>query len=467
LERALVHALGYLDGIDSNSVAATASLDQLRARLGVSMADRGLDAVQVVDELVAATAGGHLGSTGGRFFGWVVGGSLPAALAADWLVSAWDQNAGLYACAPASAVLEEVAGSWLKDLLGLPADASFAFTTGCQMSHVTCLAAARNALLARRGWDAERDGLTGAPRLRILTSEQCHGSVDRAARLLGLGARALTRLPSDESGCLPPCVLQAALERDADLPTIVVLQAGDLNVGAYDAYSDLVPIAHRRNAWVHVDGAFGLWAGVSPKYTELLRGIEAADSWATDGHKWLNVPYDCGYAFVADRQAHRQAMSHRANYLTHDSDARDEMDWNPEWSRRGRGAATYAALRELGRQGLCQLIERTCSHARALVTGIGSLEGAEIVREPQINQGLVRFRDPAPHAAEEDHDRRTDAVIRGIAQAGEAFFTASVWRRKRCMRVSVCNWRTNSFDVERSVAAVRRAIAVARSEACH
>jgi glutamate/tyrosine decarboxylase-like PLP-dependent enzyme len=426
------------------------------------MADEGIDAVQVIDDLVAATAGGQMGNAGGRFFAWVIGGTLPAALAADWLTSAWDQNAGLYAPAPASAVLEEVAGAWLKEILGLPASASFAFTTGCQMAHVTCLAAARNALLIKRGWDVELQGLIGAPQMRVLSSDQCHGSIERALRLLGLGEAGLCRLPSDKDGALPPSVLKTELDRFPESPTVVVLQAGDLNVGAYDSFSELIPICHAHSAWVHVDGAFGLWAAVSPKHKSLVEGVEYADSWATDGHKWLNTPYDCGYAFIADKEAHFNAMSLRASYLTHDDDARDQIDWNPELSRRARGVTTYAALRELGKHGLRDLVERTCLHAHKLVSGIGSLDGAQIVQQSPINQGLVRFLDPSVNATEEDHDRFTEAVIAAIAKSGEAFFSSTNWRGRKCMRVSVCSWRTSDSDVHRSIEAARCAIALVR-----
>ncbi len=458
LERATAHALHYLEQLDTASVAATTSLADLRARLGRPLADDGVDAVQVLDDLADDVAGGILGSAGGRFFGWVIGGSLPAALGADWLTSAWDQNAGLYACGPAAAVIEEVCGAWLKELLGLPAGASFGLVSGCQMAHATCLAAARHDLLERRGHDVERDGLSGAPRIRILTSTESHGSLQRAVRLLGLGTGCVRYLPPDEQGRLTLAVLESALAESADAPTIVLLQAGDLNIGAYDPFLDLIPRAHDAGAWVHIDGAFGLWAATTPSYRHLLRGAEQADSWAADGHKWLNVPYDCGYAFVANPSAHRGAMTHRASYLTHHDDVRDQMDWNPEFSRRARGVSTYAALRELGRQGVAELVERCCRHAHALATQIGHLDGAELVWTPQVNQGLVRFLDPAASATGADHDRRTDAVIAAILATGEAFFTGTTWRGTRCMRISVSNWRTNDRDVERSIAAVQQAL---------
>ena len=456
LEHALGHSLAHLDNLERRPVGAVASLRTLRERLGKPLGNDGMAAEQVIDELVAGTAGGILGNAGGRFFGWVIGGALPAALAADWLTSAWDQNAASYACGPAAAVIEEVCGAWLKDLLGLPGHATFALTNGCQMAHVTALAAARNALLARRGWDVERDGLAGAPPIRILSGDQYHGSITRAARLLGLGTRAVTGLPVNAAGQLDPATLEQALQQAPGAPTIVLLQAGDLNIGAYDNFAELVPLAHRHGAWVHVDGAFGLWANASARHRHLLAGVELADSWATDGHKWLNVPYDSGFAFVADAQAHRNAMSYAASYIATNDQVREQSDWNPEWSRRGRGFATYAALRQLGRGGVEALVERCCGAAHALVTGIGALPGASMMWEPHINQGLVRFLDPAPGATEADHDRWTDAVTAAVLAGGEALFSNSTWRGKRCMRVSVCNWQTDAQDVARAVAAVAR-----------
>ena len=367
LERTLQHAVRYIGELDTAPVSATATLAELRTRLGRALPAAGEDAVRVIDDLVADSAGGHNSSASGRFFGWVIGGSLPAALGADWLTSTWDQNAGIYACGPAVAVIEEVAGAWLKDVLALPASASFAFVTGCQMAHVTALAAARHALLQRRGWDVERDGLAGAPAIRILSSTERNGTIDRAVRLLGLGQRSVVALPTGDDGRLAPRTLADALAHEPERPTIVLLQAGDLHIGAFDDFAALIPIAHTAGAWVHVDGAFGLWAAASPTHRHLLRGVEMADSWATDGHKWLNVPYDSGYAFVADPAPHRASMSYWASYIVESEHARDALDWNPEFSRRGRGVATYAALRELGRDGLRDLVDRCCRHAAAIV----------------------------------------------------------------------------------------------------
>lgn len=454
LEAALRYSLLYLSGLDRRSVAATANHEPLRSRLNKPLSDKGVNPEQVIDDLVKDVEGGILGSAGGRFYAWVIGGSLPSALAADWMVSTWDQNAALYACAPAAAIIEEVVGDWLKQLLGIPQVASFALVTGCQMAHATCLAAARHWLLAQRGWDVEQQGLFGAPPIRILSSTERHGSFERSVRLLGLGNSQVINLPTDPQGRLQPDALEREMENDPSAPTIVLLQAGDINIGAYDPFESLIPIAKKYGAWAHIDGAFGLWAAASPRYRHLMRGAEQADSWATDGHKWLNVPYDCGYAFVADVEAHRASMSHRAPYLVHDADARDQIDWNPEWSRRGRGLPTYAAIRELGSDGIAALIERCCKHCHSIVMGIGSLPGAEVVWEPVINQGLVRFLNPRPGASDEDHDRQTDRVIAAILSAGEAFFGGTTWRGRRAMRVSVCNWQTSDQDVERVIESV-------------
>jgi glutamate/tyrosine decarboxylase-like PLP-dependent enzyme len=458
LEQAFQLAVAHLEGLDQGSVAATADLETLRARINRPLTSTGLPPAEVVRQLNDEVVGGLLGSAGGRFFGWVIGGTLAAAIGADWLTSVWQQNAALYACSPAAAVVEETVGIWLKEILGLPAQASFALVTGCQMAHVTCLAAARHALLQRHGWDVEKHGLFGAPAIRILTSTERHGSFERAVRLLGFGESHMRLLQVDELGRLRAEALEAELRESQGAPTLVLLQAGDINIGAYDSFSNLIPIARRHRAWVHVDGAFGLWAGASLQLRHLVEGIELADSWATDGHKWLNVPFDSGFAFVSDPEAHRESLSIRASYLTHATDARDQVDWNPEWSRRARAFPAYAALRQLGRDGVAAMIERCCRHAHSLTMRIGALPGAEVLWEPTINQGLVRFLDQSPNATTADHDRRTDEVIAAILKTGEAFFGGTTWRGKRAMRISVTNWRTNETDVERVVDAVSRVL---------
>ncbi|MBW8813670.1 MAG: aspartate aminotransferase family protein [Caulobacterales bacterium] len=450
LRRAAEHAFAYLDSLETRPVAATASLEGLRQALGRPLPERGLSAIQVIDELVADASPGILGSQTGRHFAWVIGGGGPAAMAADWLTTVWDQNAGIYACGPAASVVEEVAAEWLKTLFELPGETSVGFVTGTQMAHATCLAAARHAVLRDRGWDVGRQGLSGAPPIRILANPDRHGSVDRAVRFLGLGSDSIQPLALDDAGRVTGAGLQAALAADP-APTIVVLQAGELNTAAFDPFAELAPIARAAGAWTHVDGAFGLWAKVSPARRDLARGLELCDSWTTDCHKYLNVPYDSGLAFVRDAEAHRAALTLSTSYLPAGGAARDQIEWNPEFSRRARGFAVYAALRELGREGLAALVERTCRHAEALVEGLAALPGAEKVAHPALNQGLVRFGD----------DLATDRVIAAVNAGGEAYFGGVTWRGRRCMRVSVCNWRTSEADVARAIAAARAVLAEA------
>ena len=458
LLRAAEHALAWIDGLDAASVATTATLEEMRARLGRPLADAGVEARQVIDDLVADTEGGILGSQGGRFFAWVIGGGTPAAMAADWLTTVWDQNAGIHACGPAASVVEEIAEGWLKDLFGLPEAVSVGFVTGTQMAHATCLAAARHAVLRDAGWDVEAKGLAGAPPIRILANAERHASVDRAVRFMGLGSDNIVPLAAEESRVSPE-TLEAALAAGSG-PTIVVLQAGELNRAAFDPFDALAPLAHAKGAWVHVDGAFGLWARTSPDYRDLAQGIELCDSWTTDCHKYLNVPYDSGLALVRDAAAHRAAMTLSTSYLPAGGAARDQIDWNPEFSRRARGFAVYAALRELGRDGVADLVNRTCRLARQLVDGLGALPGVEVMVRPAFNQGVVRFTSPAPGATDADHDRHTDDVIAAIDATGEAFFGGVKFNGRRCMRISVCNWRTNEGDVARAVAAAREVLAV-------
>ncbi len=454
LEAAFGHARAFLDSLPSRPVAPADSLDALRRKMSRPLPEGTLAASAVIDELVADASGGIMGSQGGRFFAWVIGGSLPSAMAADWMVSAWDQNAGILATSPAAAVAEEVAGSWLKELLGLPAEAGFAFVTGAQMAHVTCLASARYGLLARRGWDVGAQGLWNAPRVRVLTSPDRHATLDRALRLLGHGTACIETLPVDVRGRVTPEGLSSALAASSDA-AIVALQAGELNSGGFDPFDVLVPIAQKAGAWVHVDGAFGLWARVSPAYAPLAKGLELCDSWATDAHKYLNVPFDSGIAFVKDPSTQVAAMSVATSYLPESGAARSPIDWNPEFSRRARGFAVYAAIRELGREGIAALVERTCSHARDLVSGIGRLQRTDVLVIPAFNQGLVRFRSGRAGATETDDDAYTDSVIQRVNAGGEAFFGGVTWNGRRVMRISVCNWRTSVDDIARTVCAVK------------
>lgn len=459
LEKTLQHALSYLEGLPNGPVAPNRSLEQLRDQLHHPLPDHPRDPMAVVDELVSNVAGGLTGNAGGRFHAWVIGGAVPASLAADWMTSTWDQNAGMFAVAPAASVVEEVCGEWLLDLLQLPSDASFALVTGCQMAHVTCLAAARNQVLARQGWDVEQRGLVGAPPIRILTGDQRHGTIERAVRLLGLGRDCIIDIDTDEQGQLRGSALQAELAKAPDAPTIVLLQAGDLNTGSFDPFDEVIPIAHAHHAWVHVDGAFGLWAAASESYRHLTTGMAKADSWATDGHKWLNVPYDSGFAFVAHREPHYNSLAHHAVYLDHSAVARDPVDWNPEYSRRARGFATYAAIASLGKSGIEAIVDDCCRCARQLVEKAGEIDGVEIHHVPTINQGLLRFLHPSPNASLEDHDRHTEAVTAAISASGEAQFACTTWRGMRVMRVSVSGWATDADDVERTVRAIAKAVA--------
>jgi glutamate/tyrosine decarboxylase-like PLP-dependent enzyme len=453
LEAAMQHALKYLRTVDERPVGPTASLETLRRRLRKEWNHDPLPAESVINDLVRDVEGGLNNSVNARFYAWVIGASLPSALAADWLTSTWDQNAGLYSVSPASAIVEEAVGSWLKELFRLPASTSFALVTGCQMAHTTCLAVARTWLLKRQGWDVERQGMSGSPQIRAFCGIR-HATIDRSLRLLGFGDHSLTRVAVNGAGALDPSALEAALREINGQPAIVLLQAGDLNTGGFDDFETLIPIAHRYGAWVHVDGAFGMWAAASPRLKRLVRGMERAHSWATDGHKWLNVPYDCGYALVAEPDAHRSSMSYQASYLTHDEHARDPLDWNPEFSRRARGFASYAALRELGRNGIQELVERCCDCAREIVEGLSRLTNVEVLVHPVINQGLVAFLDPSGRPSDEWNDR----MIAEIAKEGTSFFSGTTWNGRRAMRISVSNWQTSSEDVRRTLAGVQRAL---------
>lgn len=453
LQIAASEADKFLRLLDTSSVAPIASIEQLREALGGELPQRSQDAASVVEHLVAATRGGLMGSASGRFFAWVIGGALDSALAADWLTSTWDQNAALFSCGPAAAVVEEVAGAWLKELLDLPRESSFAFTSGCQLAHFTCLAAARHAVLKNVGHDVNKRGLFAAPTIHVICGDQRHGSVDRALRFLGFGGEDIHAVRTDVTGQFDVAHFTELLAQHNG-PKVVVLGAADINTGVFDDFRTLIPLAKHHDAWVHVDGAFGLMARACRAKRDLLDGVEMADSWATDGHKWLNVPYDNGFAFVRDAEAHRASMTIGASYISPEHDARDQIDWNPEWSRRARGFPVYAAIQELGRNGLNALIENSCEMASVLVDRIGQLPNVEVLWRPTLNQGLVRILDPAPGASDDDHSVRTEEAISRVNQTGEAFFSGTTWRGKRAIRISVINWRTDQAGVERTIDAV-------------
>jgi glutamate/tyrosine decarboxylase-like PLP-dependent enzyme len=427
----------FRESLPDRPVGVRATADELRAALGVPLLEEQTDAETVLRELAVAADPGIVATAGGRYFGFVIGGTVPASLGADVLTSAWDQNAGLYVAAPAASVVEEIAGAWLVDLLGLPSSASFGFVTSGQMANFTALAAARHHVLAKAGWDVEHDGLTGAPRIRIVVGEQRHGTIDRALRMLGLGVPTEI-VPADSNGRM----LTAHL-RLSDEPTIVCAQAGEVNTGAFDDFATIADVRDAAaNAWLHVDGAFGLWAAVSPRLRDHLAGVERADSWATDMHKWLNVPYDCGVAFTAHPESHSAAFTARAPYLVFDSSTRDEIDWNPEHSRRARGFPVYAAIRSLGRRGIRELVERCCDHAQAIAAGLREL-GAEVLNDVELNQVLFRF----------ESDEETQRALHGVQESGEAWMAGTTWDGRAAIRISVSSWETTGDDVARTLAA--------------
>ena len=452
LKRTLELARAYLDTRDAGPVWPTATVESLRAALGGDLPDEGIDPVGVVAELSRAARPGLVSTTGPRYFGFVTGGALPAAMAADWLATAWDQNAGLYVMSPSASVVEEVAGSWLLDLLGLPADASVGFVTGCHMANCTALAAARHELLRRAGWNVENDGLGGAPPIRILVGNEVHVSVLGALRMLGFGSGRVTRIDADAQGRMRPDALARVLPQE-DGPAIVCAQAGNVNSGAFDPLEEIAALTRPRGAWLHVDGAFGLWASASRGLRHHVRGAALADSWATDAHKWLNVPYDSGLVFVAHAPAHRAAMSMGAAYLVRTPDeVREPMDWTPEASRRARGFAVYAALRSLGRRGVETMIDRCCAMARRFAERLGREPGIRVLNEVVLNQVLVRV-EPAGR----DADAATRDVIAAVQNERVCWLGGTRWHDMDAMRISVSNWSTSEADVDASVDSILRA----------
>ena len=439
-------AAGYREAVGERAVfPPMLDLDAVRASLG-DLADGPTAADDVVRQLVEAVEPGLVGTSGPRYFGFVVGGALDSATAADLLAVGWDQPAFNLATSPAAAVVEDVAGGWLKELLHIPRAASFGFVTGGQAANTVALAAARHHVLAQAGWDVERRGLAGGPAVRVVAGVERHATIDRALRLLGLGVDVVEPVAAGEQGEIDTDDLGRVLGAGSPGPTIVCLQAGNVNTGAVDDLATATRLAHERGAWVHVDGAFGLWAAASPATRHLTAGVEAADSWATDGHKWLNVPYDSGYVFCAHPEAHAAAMSFTAAYLTGHGqrELRTPADFVPESSRRARGFATWAALRELGRAGAAELVDRCCAHARRFADRLGAAEGVEIANDVVLNQVLVGFGD----------DDRTGRIVQAVQRSGECWMGDTTWHGRRLMRISVSNWQTTVEDVDRSVAAI-------------
>jgi glutamate/tyrosine decarboxylase-like PLP-dependent enzyme len=455
-------AATYLDALEHRPVGGPVDLAALRQAMGGPVPETGTDPIEVVEWLTAAADPGLVASAGARYFGFVIGGSLPAALAADWLASTWDQNAGLYVISPAAAVAEEVAAAWLVELLGLPSGTSVGFVTGATMANFTALAAARHAVLAAAGWDVERQGLQGAPPVTVLTHDGTHVTVYASLQMLGLGREGerVRRIEGDDQGRMRPDALRAALAT-IDGPAIVCCQVGNVNTGAFDRLAELIPIAHERGAWVHVDGAFGIWAAAVPSMRGLMRGHDRADSWSTDAHKWLNVPYDSGLVFVRDKAAHHAAMTLGAEYYVETAGGeRDPYNWVPESSRRARGFAVLAALRSLGRAGLADLIERDCALARRMGGHLAGGPSVRILNEVVLNQVLARFEGPAGDTAEADAlgDARTRAVIDAVQRDGTCWLSGTTWQGRAAMRVSVSSWKTTEADIDRSAAAILRCL---------
>jgi glutamate/tyrosine decarboxylase-like PLP-dependent enzyme len=449
LRRTAELAADHLDTLERRPVYPRVTVDELRARIDVPLPDAPSEPSVVLEELAAALEPGVLASQSGRYFGFVVGASLPVALAADWLVSTWDQNLGLLALGPSALVAENTAGAWTKELLGIPADASFAFVTGCQTAHFTCLAAARQHVLATAGWEVNEQGLAGSPRITVLVGAKRHSTIDRSLRYLGIGRAQIRAVDALPDGRLDPAALAAALG-EAHGPTIVCTQAGEVNTGVFDDLAAVADAVEGTGAWLHVDGAFGLWAAAAPSLRHLLAGSERADSWATDAHKWLNVPYDCGIAFCAHPDPHRDSMTAHAAYYVRDPDAiREPIDWTPEHSRRARAIPVYAALRQLGRSGVADLVERSCARARQFAAAVAELPGCAVLNEVVLNQVLFRFAD----------DDETARALASVQASGEAWMSGTEWDGRAAIRLSVSSWRTTEADVDRTVAAFAGALA--------
>jgi glutamate/tyrosine decarboxylase-like PLP-dependent enzyme len=440
---ALNHAQRWLASLDDRPVPPQAQVEALVERLGAELQDGPREAAAVVEHLATALEPGLTAMPSGRFYGMVIGGAHPAALAADWLTSAWDQNASLARLTPAATATDVVASAWLLDLLGLPSGSAVGFVTGGTMANFTGLAAGRDAVLRNAGWDVGTRGLVGSPGVRVLVGEERHDTVDLALRYLGLGAP--EPVAADDQGRLVAEDLARALG-ERDVPTVVCLQAGNVHSGGYDPFAEAVEVAHRHGAWVHVDGAFGLFAAAAPAYRHLTEGVAGADSWATDAHKTLNVPYDCGIAIVRDPAAVKAAMGMHGDYLIHD-EAGDPFEKVPELSRRARSIPVWAVLASLGRRGVADLVERMAGHAATFARGIAEIPGAEVLNDVVFTQVCVSFGD----------DDRTREVVARLLEEGEAWMSGSVWKGRAVLRISVSNWSTTEGDVGRSLSALRRA----------
>ena len=450
LKRAAEHAVAYLDTIADRHVGAMATGDELRQQLAVPLLDTGDAEDVVIDALAMAGALGTVATQGPRYFGFVVGGSVPAATAADWLVSAWDQNAGVYVLSPVVSVVEDITAGWLKELAGLPAGWSTGFVTGCQAANFTALATARHHVLNQAGWDVEENGLYGAPWVHVVCSDESHYTIFNALKLLGFGAGRVTRVATDDQGRMRADALATTLESLTG-PTIVCAQAGNVNTGAFDPIDDIATITTAHGAWLHVDGAFGLWAAASPTHAHLVKGINRADSIATDAHKWINVPYDSGVVFTAHPASHRRAMTLSAAYIIESAKERDPHEFVPEESRRGRAVPIYAAIRTMGRHGFGALIDRCCTLATHLATRLRADDRLEILNDVVLNQVLVRVRGT-------DADARTKQMVERLQQEGTCWASGTTWHGMAALRLSVSNYSTTEKDIDRTAEAILKVV---------
>ncbi|MEO7132775.1 MAG: aminotransferase class V-fold PLP-dependent enzyme [Vicinamibacterales bacterium] len=454
LETAHAIATQYLDEVAQRHVGGTTTPAALATALGGPLPSGATDPIEVLDQLAIKADPGIVATVGPRYFGFVTGGAVPVTVAADWISSAWDQNGALYVMSPAIAVIEDVVSSWLLEMLGLPRHASVGFVTGCHMANFTCLAAARHEVLRRAGWNVEAHGLQRAPRVRVIAGGEVHISAVGALRYLGFGTEEIEIIPADGQGRMSLDALEAALapgsagpavDSAQGSPTIVCTQAGNVSTGASDPIGAIAQLAHAHGAWLHVDGAFGLWAAAVPELRSQVTGIEHADSWATDAHKWLNVPYDSGLAIVADAAPHRAAMSMKASYLQRGTDEeRVGMDWVPESSRRSRVLPLYALIRTLGRDGVAGIVRSNCALARRMAARLSSASGVTILNDVVLNQVLVHFKD----------DTTTSQVIAKVQAEGTCWAGGAFWQGKQAMRISVSNWSTTEADIDRSADAI-------------
>lgn len=443
------YAATHRAGVGERHHAPQMSVEDARAAFAGPTPERGVAADVLIGDLIAASENGLAAMTSPRFFGWVIGATEPAGVAADWLTSTWGQNAGNYAATPAAAAVEEITAAWLLDLLDLPRTCSVGFVTGATMASFTCLAAARGEVLRRVGWDADADGLFGAPPIHVVLGEDAHSTIFAGLKYLGLGHNRVTRVPIDKNGAIRADAFAAAM-REVKQPAIVILQAGHLHSGAFDPFTDIIPIAHAAGAWVHIDGAFGLWARTAPDRAGLAKGVDGADSWSVDGHKWLQTPHDCAFAIVRHPDAHLRAMQIAASYLPA-GDLRHPYDYAPELSRRARGFTAWAMIKSLGREGIARMVSRHCDLAKRFADRLGAEPGVEIMNDVILNQVAVRFGTDleAAHA-----DALTERMIARVQREGECFAAGALWHGKQILRLSIIGARTREADIDRSADAI-------------